>query len=317
MGSQLSCVGKQSSVTERITELQREVLQLNEQLSQLQQISPSPDCSQMVLSATSPRTDGEGGDGVISPCPWSPNELHRIVCTFPKATQNPAEFMEKFQTIMYCYKLTPQHVQELMKAIFRQEYDDWKSIMAIPDNNLWTEGEALVCVHRIRGAVQNMAEGEACLSNITKCKQHVDETVEQFIERYNLVWDLNSGKFKHLTTFQVSIFVRNLRSSLGKRLEKMMLNWSSSSVQEVQLMALNLERQSCADRRQSLYYAKVHKSATTQKTSKDRSGCFICGSQSHRIRDCPLNKRQASVGSQRDRKRTGLSTEESQMCEAN
>ena len=93
----------------------------------------------------------------------------------------------------------------------------------------------------------------ACLSNITTCRQEDTGTVEVFRCRFiKVLWETNRGMGGDQgQAFQVACFVNWLLPHITKHLKLVMLNWETATFTDVRTATLNVERQ-YKDKKQSV-----------------------------------------------------------------
>ena len=115
--------------------------------------------------------------------------------------------------------------------------------MAIPDRDNWDQLQTKEnCVIGIGTAVNVYAGRNACLSNITTCRQEDTETVEGFSRRFKVLWETVGMGGDQGQAFQVACFVNGLLPHITKHFKLVMLNWETATVSDVRAAALNVER---------------------------------------------------------------------------
>ena len=258
--------------------------------------------------------------------PWTPTELCAMVNQFPKPDKNPTGFLQQLTTICHCYDPTPRDIQQLMMACFGERFEEVRQAMAIPDRDNWDQLHTQEnCVIGIGTAVNAYAGRNACLSNITTCRQEDTETVEVFSRRFKVLWETNSGMGGDQgQAFQVACFVNGLLPHITKHLKLVMLNWETAPFTDVRTAALNVERQ-YKDKKRSVvkevgvfysqeravgllpdrgrgsfqrrgrYQSNQQQRGCTPLMRKDC--CYLCGESGHWSKMCPMNNRCYVCGS--------------------
>ena len=216
--------------------------------------------------------------------------------------------------------------------------------MAIPDRDNWDQLHTREnCVVGIGTAVNVYAGCNACLSNITTCRQEGTETVEGFSCRFKVLWETNSGMGGDQgQAFQVACFVNGFLPHITKHLKQVMLNWETDPFTDARTAALNVERQYKDKKRSAVkevgvFYSQEapvgpspgrgrgrgrpkyrggYQSNQQQKGPRIRANknyCYACGDSGHWSNECPQDNKCCLCGGLGHRARDGQNTIQSSL----